>query len=118
MLTQTRYTRASLEISTPLTAVLRSLRSPVRFQILGALMDGREMTVKEMTKIVHPVSQSSLSQHLAVLRNADIVKTKRASQNIHYSLKDERVASVMKMFEACFTEDKLFKMINDGKKPH
>ena len=38
-----------------------------------------------------PLSQSALSQHLAVLRREGLVSTRREAQNIHYALADARV---------------------------
>jgi DNA-binding transcriptional ArsR family regulator len=41
------------------------------------------------------LSQSALSQHLAVLREAGIVQTRRDGQTVHYSLADGPAAQVV-----------------------
>jgi DNA-binding transcriptional ArsR family regulator len=61
--------------------------------ILCHLLDG-EMSVGELNSHL-PLSQSALSQHLAVLRNSDIVKTRRNQQVIFYSLSSDQVRAVM-----------------------
>ncbi len=42
-----------------------------------------------------PLSQSALSQHLAKLREHNVVTTRREAQNIYYSLADGRVRRLM-----------------------
>ena len=42
-----------------------------------------------------PMSQSSISQHLAKLRDQGIVKVERQGQEIHYSLVDEDVKKII-----------------------
>ncbi|WP_375688024.1 ArsR/SmtB family transcription factor [Pseudooceanicola sp. LIPI14-2-Ac024] len=41
------------------------------------------------------ISQSALSQHLAKLRDAEMVTTRREGQTIHYSLGDPQIESMM-----------------------
>ena len=42
-----------------------------------------------------PLSQSSLSQHLAKLRKEKLVKTRRESQTIYYSIEDDIVDKII-----------------------
>ena len=46
------------------------------------LSDGRERSVSELEGVIASLSQSALSQHLARLRRANIVRTRRESQTI------------------------------------
>ena len=66
------------------SALLKALSNPHRLMILCTLA-GREMTVGEINEQVG-LSQSSLSQQLAILRREGLVETRRQSQMIHYSL--------------------------------
>ena len=61
--------------------------------ILCSLQDG-EMSVSELNEAV-PLAQSALSQHLAALRKAQIVATRRESQTIYYRVVDENVVSIL-----------------------
>ena len=65
-------------------ALLKALASEPRLLALCSLVDG-PLSVGEINARI-PISQSALSQHLAVLRAADIVATRRESQAIYYSL--------------------------------
>ena len=76
--------------------LLRSLANEKRLVILCQLYGG-ERSVGELEKIVG-ISQSALSQHLAKLRVAGVVTTRREAQTIYYSLSDpgaERVIGVL-----------------------
>lgn len=66
--------------------LLKTLGNPQRLRILCLLVEG-ERSVGEINQQV-PLSQSALSQHLAVLREQGLVETRREAQTIYYSLVD------------------------------
>ena len=66
------------------TALLKAMANPVRLIILCQLAEG-EKSVGELERVVD-VSQSALSQHLALLRARELVRPRRAGQAIYYSL--------------------------------
>ena len=66
------------------TALLKALANEQRLLVLCTLLDGAK-SVGEINARV-PLSQSALSQHLAVLRERGLVTTRRQSQTIHYAL--------------------------------
>jgi DNA-binding transcriptional ArsR family regulator len=72
---------------------LKSIANERRLIILCELVNG-ECTVGELEAIVG-LSQSALSQHLARLRDAGLVRARRESQTIHYSLADSSVGEVI-----------------------
>jgi DNA-binding transcriptional ArsR family regulator len=74
-------------------AFLKILANDRRLMILCELLKG-ERTVGELEEIVD-LSQSALSQHLARLRRSHLVKTRRESQTIHYSIADPGVTKVI-----------------------
>jgi ArsR family transcriptional regulator, virulence genes transcriptional regulator len=79
--------RAARELSAhaaDAAALLRALANEQRLMILCNLVTG-SLTVGELNARV-PLSQSALSQHLAVLRASGIVRTERKAQSVHYSL--------------------------------
>ena len=61
--------------------------------ILCELLKG-ERCVAELEEIVS-LSQSALSQHLARLRRNHLVKTRRESQTIYYSIADPGVKKII-----------------------
>ena len=66
--------------------LLRALANDKRLMLLCLLVEG-ERSVGELNARVD-LSQSALSQHLAVLREDGLVDTRREGQTIHYSLAD------------------------------
>lgn len=66
--------------------LLRTLGNERRLMILCQLTDG-ERSVGQLQPLVG-LSQSALSQHLAVLRDEGIVATRRESQTIWYRIAD------------------------------
>lgn len=77
--TMSRHAESAAEL-------LRALANPHRLLVLCMLGDG-EMSVGALNERI-PLSQSALSQHLAVLREDGLVETRRAAQTVYY-----RVAS-------------------------
>lgn len=84
--------------------LMRSLANPQRLLILCALSPG-ELSVGELNERV-TLSQSALSQHLAVLRNEQLVSTRRESQTIYYSLIEGPAVRVLQLLhdEYCGTQ--------------
>lgn len=73
--------------------LLRALSNERRLMILCQLAD-RELSVGQIQPRVG-LSQSALSQHLAVLREQGVVATRREGQTIFYRLADEAAAKVV-----------------------
>ena len=82
------------------TALLKAMSNPARLMVLCQLAEG-EKSVGELEGAVD-LSQSGLSQHLALLRRESIVVTRRAGQTIFYSLASEEAAAVMRTLYAIF----------------
>jgi len=74
--------------------LLRALASECRLRILCLLENG-ERSVSELAKHLD-LSQSSLSQHLARLRNGGIVTTRRDGVTIFYRIADQDALSLAK----------------------
>lgn len=72
---------------------LKLMANPNRLMILCHLLD-TELSVSELNSHL-PLSQSALSQHLALLRNSGLVNTRREQQTIYYSLASPEVQAVM-----------------------
>ena len=73
--------------------VFRMLADPTRVQVLWALVD-RELSVNELAEFVGKPAPS-VSQHLAKLRMARLVRTRRAGTTIHYSIENEHVRQLV-----------------------
>jgi DNA-binding transcriptional ArsR family regulator len=78
--------------------ILRAVNHKLRQQMLKLLLEKERMTVTEIfTRLF--LEQSVASQHLAVLRRAGFVKTKREGKLIWYSINPERLEQVQKVIE-------------------
>jgi len=73
--------------------LLKAMANPQRLRVLCLLGEG-ERPVGEINAAVD-LSQSALSQHLAVLRAQGLVQTRREAQSIRYSLVDGPVARLI-----------------------
>ena len=51
------------------------------------------------------LSQSALSHHLSKLRKARIVKTRRQSQTIFYSIADQDVVRLLRLLRHIYADD-------------
>lgn len=91
------------------TTILKAMSNSQRLKILSHLMDGEERTVKELEQFVKSLSQSSLSQHLGRLRRAKIVKTRRDSQMVYYSIHDDTVRDIILILSDKFKNDPMLK---------
>ncbi|MGE3918765.1 MAG: ArsR/SmtB family transcription factor, partial [Hyphomicrobiaceae bacterium] len=76
------------------------LANPHRLRILCELQAG-ERSVSALEAVVG-LSQSALSQHLAKLREAQIVTTRREAQTIHYSIADPRAQRLLDVLAELF----------------
>jgi ArsR family transcriptional regulator, virulence genes transcriptional regulator len=72
---------------------LKAMANRHRLMILCELQKG-ELSVTELQKALG-LSQSSLSQHLARLREDELVVNRRSSQTIFYSIENPAVSELM-----------------------
>jgi DNA-binding transcriptional ArsR family regulator len=86
-------------------ALLRAMSNERRLLILCEL-GGGELNVGEIQDRVG-LSQSALSQHLAVLREQELVATRREAQTIFYSIADPAVLKVIATLAAIYCPEKL-----------
>lgn len=75
--------------------MLKALSNENRLLVLCHLGQG-EMSVGEIQRAIG-LSQSALSQHLARLRQDKLVKTRRVSQTIYYSLNGEAASRIIQV---------------------
>ena len=75
------------------TILLKSMANETRLMILCQLVDGDKSVTNLMEK-VH-LSQSALSQHLAILRRERLVSTRREAQMVYYSLNSNNAMAIL-----------------------
>jgi DNA-binding transcriptional ArsR family regulator len=82
---------------------LRVLAHPTRLLIIHLLGQG-ERSVQELEKEVG-VSQSSVSQHLNLLKDKEILESRRVAQQVYYRLKDSRLLQLTALAQEFFCKE-------------
>ena len=80
--------------------LLKAMANERRLFILCYLLED-ELSVGELCDKL-ALSQSALSQHLAWLRRDELVKTRKESQTVYYSLKSEEVRKMMCLLQEMY----------------
>ncbi len=75
--------------------VLRAINHKLRQLILKTIDEHKRITVTELYVKLR-LEQSVASQHLAILRKADIVNTVREGKFIFYTINEKRIAEINK----------------------
>ena len=75
-------------------AVMKTLAHEGRLLVLCYLSEADEMSAGQLTKRVG-LSQSALSQHLALLRTEGLVATRKEGQSVYYRLADPKVRALL-----------------------
>ena len=76
-----------------LQQTMKALADPIRREILNMLKRGR-MSAGEITNCF-PVTAASISRHLSVLKEADLVRDAREGQFIFYELNTSVLEEIM-----------------------
>ncbi len=80
------------------TEKLKVYAQPQRLMILSCLLKG-EKTVGEIDGATG-IGQPALSQQLAELRRAEMVKTRKVAKQVYYDLADEKISLCVRSMEA------------------
>ncbi len=75
--------------------LLKAVAHPVRLCLVKNMLDGE----KNVTYFVNclDASQANISQHLAVLRAADVVSTRKEKNEVFYSIKDSSIRGIVEL---------------------
>ncbi|ACR14019.1 ArsR/SmtB family transcription factor [Teredinibacter turnerae] len=86
-------------------ALLKELGNESRLMVCCCLGD-KELSVGELNQMV-PLSQSALSQHLARLREADLVATRKEGQTVYYRLQGTNALKLIATLKSIYCPDEL-----------
>lgn len=75
--------------------ILRAVNHKLRQQIIKLLEENKRMNVTDIYVKLR-LEQSVASQHLAILRRANVVITERDGKFIHYKLNHDKIAQISK----------------------
>ncbi len=82
--------------------VCKTLSSPVRMEIIYALKGG-EKTVTGLVEATG-LTKSNISQHLAVLKNAEMVRARRDGVHIFYSIASPKIVEACRLMREVLME--------------
>lgn len=84
---------------------LKAIAHPLRLKIL-CVLGSEELSVQEIVDCVG-TSQSNISQHLAILREKDVLLTRKDANRVFYRIGDERMLTLIGMMREvfCGTDD-------------
>jgi DNA-binding transcriptional ArsR family regulator len=93
----------------------QGLSDPKRLLIITALRGG-EKTVGQLWRLIG-ARQSTVSQHLALMRHLGLVESRRADGNVFYRLADQRIADVVERLRAVHADLQLRRFQSLGTAP-
>ncbi len=79
---------------------LKAMSHPLRLKIL-CVLGTNAISVQDIVEQVG-TSQSNISQHLAILREKDILASKKDANRVFYYIDDERMLKLIKMMRDVF----------------
>ncbi len=82
--------------------VSKTMAHPLRLAILHSLKDG-EKTVNDLVETIG-ASQSNVSQHLAIMRQRQIVKTRKAGSTVYYQVSSPKISQACDMVREVLLE--------------
>lgn len=85
------------------SSLMKLLANKHRLMVLCLLTEG-ELSVGELNAGTQ-ISQSALSQHLATLREAELVDTRRESQTIFYRLSGDKAVRVIDVLKSIYCSE-------------
>ena len=85
-----------------LSFCLKALAHPLRLKIIATLRDG-EMSVQELVVLVG-TTQSNVSQHLIIMRDKNILVSRREANQVFYRVGDCKVLDLMALTRSIFCE--------------
>jgi len=79
---------------------LKAMSHPLRLKIL-CVLGTESISVQDIVEQVG-TSQSNISQHLAILREKDILGHKKEANRVYYYIDDERMLQLIRMMRDVF----------------
>lgn len=79
---------------------LKSMSHPLRLKILCVLGD-KEVSVQDIVELVG-TTQSNISQHLAILREKDVLRTRKDANRVYYRINDPRTLKLIALLRDVF----------------
>ncbi len=95
--------QTELEIHELHARICKAIADPKRLLIINELRNG-PLTVNEIAEALD-LSQSNTSQHLAVLRERNVVQADRDGASVYYSLRSKKVVKAIDLLREFMAEE-------------
>ncbi len=79
---------------------LKAMSHPLRLKIL-CVLGNQKISVQQIVEHVG-TSQSNISQHLAILREKDILGCEKQANRVYYYIDDERMLQLIRLMREVF----------------
>jgi ArsR family transcriptional regulator, virulence genes transcriptional regulator len=83
--------------------MLKAIAHPMRIAIVKHLEDGKKLTVTEIHKLLD-IEQSTTSHHLGILKDKDVLSSKREGKNTYYFLKFDKLSLIVDCINNCICD--------------
>ncbi len=80
---------------------LKAIAHPLRLKMLCILGGAQEVSVQDLVKEVG-TSQSNISQHLSILRDKDILASRKDANKVYYRISDPKILQLIGAMRAAF----------------
>lgn len=80
---------------------LKAMAHPLRLKILCILGGSGEVSVQDIVEQVG-TSQSNISQHLSILREKDILASRKDANKVYYRIADQKILQLIGAMRAAF----------------
>lgn len=99
----TNYSTAITRNADDASKLLKAIANPNRLMILCQLKILGERNVNQLLQNLS-ISQPALSQHLAVMREENLIKSRKLGTSIYYSICDDIVSNVLEALDTKFCQ--------------
>ncbi len=79
---------------------LRAISHPMRIAIIELLANGEKLSVTEIYEALN-IEQATASHHLNILKNKDVLISKREGKKIFYSIKNMTLTEIIECVNRC-----------------
>lgn len=80
---------------------VKAMAHPLRLKLLCLISTG-EVSVQELTNLVHQTSQSNISQHLAHMLERGVLENRKQGNQVLYRIRDPRILSLIMAMRSVF----------------
>lgn len=84
--------------------MIKAIAHPSRLAILGYLSENEELNVSKIHELLK-IEQSSASHHLGILKNKEIVVSRREGKSTFYSISNKKLENLIECISECACTD-------------